>query len=88
MHLQYPYRLSKAAEHMTAVTLAADLRKREIPVGLVHPGVVITRMTELSGSNAKTTTQESAAGIVDRCEQLCMANTGRYWDFRGFILPF
>ena len=38
--MQYGYRMGKAALHIAGVTLARDFKKRGIPVGLVHPGVV------------------------------------------------
>lgn len=38
--VQYGYRMGKAALHIAGVTLARDFKKRGIPVGLVHPGVV------------------------------------------------
>ena len=32
--------MGKAALHIAGVTLARDFKKRGIPVGLIHPGVV------------------------------------------------
>ena len=86
--MQYAYRMSKCACHQMTVTLAADLRSQDIPVAVVHPGVVITAMTKISRSNATVTVEESADGILARAEQIDMTNTGRYWDWRGFILPW
>ena len=38
--MQYGYRMGKAALHIAGITLARDFKKRGIPVGLIHPGVV------------------------------------------------
>lgn len=38
--VQYGYRMGKAALHIAGITLARDFKKRGIPVGLIHPGVV------------------------------------------------
>jgi NAD(P)-dependent dehydrogenase (short-subunit alcohol dehydrogenase family) len=86
--VQYAYRMSKAACHMAAVTLAADLRQREIAVGIVHPDVVITDMTKISGSNATVTVEQSAKGILDRVNELTMATSGHFWDYQGPTLPY
>lgn len=41
----YGYRMSKAALNMAATSLAHDLGKKSIAVGIVHPGMVHTDMT-------------------------------------------
>lgn len=87
--LQFAYRMSKCAAHMAAVTMAHELKQREIAVGVVHPGVVITEMTKVSGSDARTTVQESAAGILQRVDELTLATSGReLQDFQGNVLPW
>eukprot|EP01025_Chloroclados_australasicus_P013009 TRINITY_DN16204_c0_g1_i4.p1 TRINITY_DN16204_c0_g1~~TRINITY_DN16204_c0_g1_i4.p1 ORF type:complete len:255 (-),score=40.06 TRINITY_DN16204_c0_g1_i4:353-1045(-) len=86
---RYAYRLSKCAAHMAAVSMAADLRERSVAVGVIHPGVVITDMTTVNGSSyANLTAEESAQGILEQVGKLTMATTGRFWDYRGVMLPF
>jgi NAD(P)-dependent dehydrogenase (short-subunit alcohol dehydrogenase family) len=84
--VQYGYRMSKCAAHMLATSLAADLRHEGISVGIVHPGVVITDMTRISGARATVTPEKSVEGILARVEELSIDTTGTFWDFRGEVL--
>lgn len=81
----YGYRMSKAALNMAGVTLARDLRSKNIAVVLVHPGYVRTEMTAGQGSVAVA---EAALGIITRIDALTMATTGTFWHAAGEQLPW
>ncbi|MBK5936410.1 SDR family oxidoreductase [Halorhodospira halophila] len=72
----YGYRMSKAAVNMAAVSLAHDLRPRGIAVALLHPGWVRTDMTS---QNGLIDPPESAAGLIDRMDQVSLEDSGRFW---------
>lgn len=85
----YSYRMSKAALNMAAVSLSVDLKGRGIAVGIVHPGYVKTDMTAKYNSVNGIEPTQSAAGIVARCEELSMSNSGTFWHaVTGEILPW
>jgi len=80
----YGYRMSKAAVSMAGRSLAMDLRDCGIPVAILHPGMVQTRMTGFSG----ITTAESVRGLLQRIDELTLKNTGTFWHARGEVLPW
>lgn len=75
----YIYRASKAAALNLGRNLAADLRGEGIAVGIYHPGWVIT---DMGGSEADITLDQSADGLVARLDELSLDTTGcfRTWD--------
>lgn len=81
----YGYRMSKAALNIAGVSLAHDLRAREIAVVLLHPGFVRTEMT---GGNGDVTAEESAAGCIARVDELTLATSGRFLHASGAVLPW
>jgi len=81
----YGYRMSKAALNMATVSLAHDLKDRQIAVGLVHPGYVRTQMTGFSGH---LDPHESAAGILARLQELNLQTSGTFWHVHGDVLPW
>ena len=82
---RYGYRMSKAALNAAGVSLAFDLRTRDISVALLHPGYVATDMTEHHGS---TTPRDSVNGLFGVMERLNLDNSGGFWNFRGQTLPW
>ena len=82
---RYGYRSSKAALNSIGVSLARDLEKRGIAVGLFHPGYVATDMTQHRGS---LSTQESVAGLFRVLDNLNLKNTGTFWNYRNEVLPW
>ena len=70
----YGYRLSKAAVNAAGVSLARDFESRGIAVVLLHPGMVATEMTGGRG----IPTEESAAGLIARLDELTLAATGSF----------
>jgi len=81
----YAYRMSKAAVNIAGVSLAHELKDREIAVGLLHPGFVRTDMT---GKQGDVEPAEAAAGLVERIDQLSMATTGSFRHANGEELPW
>ena len=77
----YIYRASKAAVLNLGRNLASDLRAEGQPVGIYHPGWV---QTEMGGSAAEITPEESARGLIARFDALSPATTGCFatWDGR------
>ncbi|MGB3641282.1 MAG: SDR family oxidoreductase [Rivularia sp. (in: cyanobacteria)] len=80
----YGYRMSKVALSMAGKSLSEDLKSKNIPVAILHPGLVKTRMTGFSG----ITTEESVKGLLARIDELNMENTGTFWHSNGEVLPW
>jgi len=81
----YPYRASKAAAVNVARNLAAELKPRGIAVGAYHPGWV---RTDMGGSGADISVEESAEGLLRRFDALSLATTGVFEDYRGEGIAF
>lgn len=81
----YIYRASKAAALNLGRNLAADLKGEGIAVGIYHPGWV---QTDMGGSVASITPEESARGLAERFHALSPATTGCFetWDGRAHPL--
>jgi NAD(P)-dependent dehydrogenase (short-subunit alcohol dehydrogenase family) len=80
----YGYRMSKVALCMAGKSLALDLRPKEIAVGILHPGLVQTRMTGFSGITPET----AVRGLLARIDELTLDNTGTFWHSNGEVLPW
>jgi len=80
----YGYRMSKAAVNIAGVSLARDLHGRGIAVLLLHPGMVATEMTGGHG----VPVEESAAALIDRMDDLGLAETGTFHHANGESLPW
>ena len=78
------YRTSKTAQNMLAKGVAeTDAKERGITVLSLHPGWV---QTDMGGSNAKLTVEESVKGLADVVEK---ADGGyRFVDYSGKDLNF
>ncbi len=79
----YGYRMSKAAANMVGMSLARDLKYRQIAVAVLHPGLVNTGMT-----NTGIPPAQAAAGLIARIDELNLENTGTFWHANGEILPW
>lgn len=82
----YGYRMSKVALSMAGKSLSCDLKSKNIAVGILHPGVVKTRMTNFYPSGI--TPEQSVKGLIARIDQLNLENTGTFWHYNGEILPW
>lgn len=81
----YGYRMSKAALNMAGVSLAHDLKPADITVGLFHPGYVQTEMVNYGGDVSAT---DASASIIERIEQLTLADSGSFYHANGDVLPW
>lgn len=82
---RYGYRASKAALNAIGKSLAEDLKTRGIAVAQLHPGWVQTRMVNFGGL---ITPEESAAGLIQRINELNLSNSGGFWHSNGEELPW
>jgi NAD(P)-dependent dehydrogenase (short-subunit alcohol dehydrogenase family) len=80
----YGYRMSKAAVNIAGVSLARDLRDRDIAVLLLHPGMVATEMTGHQGVPAA----EAARNLLARIESMGLEQSGSFHHANGEPLPW
>ena len=80
--------MSKAAAHMAAWTLAADVKDWGVAVGVIHPGVVETDMTKKSGSKTEINAAQSAAHILQLLPRICLDDSGCFLDYVGNPMPW
>ena len=81
----YGYRMSKAALNIAGVSLANDLKDRNIAVGIFHPGFV---KTELTGNQGDMTANESVEHMLNRLEELNLDNSGTFVHAKGDSLAW
>lgn len=80
----YGYRASKTAVNQVATNLMHEFKPRGIAVAILHPGYVATGMTGGQGISPK----DSAAGLIQRIDDLTIENTGGFWHAEGYTLPW
>ena len=81
----YIYQSSKTGLNMVVVNLARDLAGRGITVLALHPGWV---RTDMGGTNAPVSPQESIAGMRQVSAESGPKLSGTLLDFRGEHLPW
>lgn len=81
----YGYRMSKAALNAAGVSLAQDLKHKDIAVAILHPGYVQTEMVSNGGD---ITAQTAAERLASRISELNMQNSGSFWHANGETLPW
>lgn len=81
----YGYRMSKAALNAGARSLAIDLAAQQALVFILHPGFVRTAMT---GGRGDVTPAQSAAGLIERMDNLGAEHSGSFWHANGTPLPW
>ena len=81
----YGYRATKAAVSNIAANLAVELKPRGVAVASYHPGWV---KTDMGGSGAEITVEESARGLLARIEALSLATSGAFESYDGTTIPF
>lgn len=81
----YVYRTAKAAVHMVMKNLSVDLRSKGITAVAFHPGWV---RTEMGGSQALLSPEQSAEGLYKTMLSLTPANTGQFLDYLGSSHPW
>lgn len=81
----YLYRSSKAALNMVTKSLSIDLAPQGILISLLHPGWV---KTDMGGSNALISVEQSVTGMRKVIEKLNPANSGKFYAFDGQEIPW
>lgn len=81
----YPYGTSKTALNYVCNAMAGDLRNRGITVVALSPGWV---KTDMGGSGAPLTVQQSVASMRRTIERLKPSDSGRFLDENGNPLPW
>ena len=76
----YAYRASKAAVNSVMHGLSKEWAKDGIAIGIYHPGWV---KTDMGGTSAPVTPQDSVKGLRAQIAKLSAANSGAYLDFTG-----
>lgn len=79
------YRASKAALNMCTRLQAAALRGDGIIAVALHPGWV---RTDMGGSNARLSPEESVAGMIDVVADLSLEDAGRFLTHDGSEMPW
>ncbi|MEM8814013.1 MAG: SDR family NAD(P)-dependent oxidoreductase, partial [Pseudomonadota bacterium] len=79
------YRVSKAAVNKLMQALSGDLKPEGITVVSMHPGWV---RTDMGGSNADISVQESASGILSVAERLDLDRAGAFINYDGSPIPW
>lgn len=79
------YRMSKAALNAASVSLAHELKGKQIAVGLFHPGFVQTQMVNFAGDISP---EDAAGRLILRINELNITNTGGFWHSNGETLPW
>lgn len=82
---RYGYRMSKAALNAAGVSLAQDLKTKEVAVAILHPGFVQTGMVEFRGD---VSAKVAATRLQQRMDELELATTGTFWHANGEELPW
>lgn len=79
------YKASKAALNMCTRLQAGALSGDGVIVVSMHPGWV---RTDMGGSNARLSTDESVAGMLDVLENLSADDSGAFLTYEGRELPW
>jgi len=67
------------------MSLAQDLKSKQIAVAILHPGYVMTDMTQQTGL---IDTAQSVSGLMERIDELTLETTGSFWHTNGELLPW
>jgi len=81
----YAYRASKAALNQVNKILSVELGPEGFICTVLHPGWV---RTDMGGSNATYSPQESVKGLITLIEKLRPSDNGRFLDFKGDPIPW
>ncbi|MEL6526163.1 MAG: SDR family oxidoreductase [Chloroflexota bacterium] len=79
------YRMSKAAVNMATKVLSGMLHDDNVTVITTHPGHVAT---DMGGSTAPVSPDDSAAGLLSIANDVTIADTGKFLNYTGESLPW
>lgn len=79
------YRTSKAAVNMAMRVRALELAPRGVTVAVINPGWV---RTDMGGSNAAITVEQSVTGMRRAIDALTPAEAGSFLDWKGSDYPW
>ena len=80
-----PYATSKAVMNMVTVQLATQLKDKGVSVVAFHPGWV---RTDMGGSSADISVEESASGILATLKTFPHEDTGAFLRWDGSVHPW
>ena len=81
----YAYRASKCALNMVTKSLSVDLARDGVTCVVLHPGWV---KTDMGGSSAPLSVEESARGLLEVIDGLTPEKTGEFFDYSGETIPW
>lgn len=81
----YAYGAAKAAVNRVMLSLAIDLKDKNVCVASIHPGHV---KTDMGGPDGEITPQQSAAGIKSVIEKMSLDNSGCFFKWNGEQHPW
>lgn len=81
----YVYRSSKAGVNAAMHALALDLKPQGITAIVAHPGWV---RTDMGGSGADISVQESVAGLTSVVARATLADSGKFFNYDGAELAW
>jgi len=85
----YFYRSSKSAVNMVMATMAKELQRKGIIIGLVNPGPTATDMMKAMGDNMKLRDPvEATADMIRNIDELTLETSGSFLQYDGTILPW
>jgi NAD(P)-dependent dehydrogenase (short-subunit alcohol dehydrogenase family) len=79
----YAYRMSKTALNMFNKSFAIE--RPDLVSIVLHPGWV---KTDMGGNSAPTSTEDSVAGMLKIIAKAKAADSGKFYDFEGDVLPW
>ncbi len=87
----HSYRAAKAALNQLFHTAAIEIARShpEVCVALIHPGTVATPLgAGYSGNHPTTPPAQAAANILNVLNGLTSADTGKFFDWQGKVIPW
>ncbi|MEE9511299.1 MAG: SDR family oxidoreductase [Gammaproteobacteria bacterium] len=85
---QYFYKASKAALNMFMRNVAADLKEHGIIVGILSPGMVLTRPAPERKFPGLIEPPESIAGMIEVIDGLTLEQSGAFIRYTGEVQPW